>query len=144
MQIIKYLKRIIKCVLIFTSGIIAILGVLVGITIINTLLHQNKFRFENFETAEELIDYIKTNFPNGSDSKPLIDLLEGAGAKCNLVPEKHYSKADKEAGTCFLYHCSYNVGLLYFPQLMHYDVILRTDQNQKIMASTAGRYYAGP
>lgn len=144
MQVTRCLKRVVKCFLTFITGIVAVFGILVGITIINTLWHPNKFRFENFKTAEELINYIRINFPNGSDSQPLIYLLEGAGAKCNLISEKYYSRKDKEMDTRFLYDCTYNVGWLYYPQLIEYGITLRIDKNQKLIDFSVGRQYTGP
>lgn len=139
----KWIKKLLKYMLILIAGIISVIVILMGITIVNTNWHTKKFRFENFKTPEELIAYIKTNFPSGSDTKPLIDLFQNAGAKCRIIPEEYYSKKDKELVTHFLYNCTYNAGWLYHPQLTEYGVTIREDANQKLIDFAVSRGYGG-
>ena len=139
----KWIKKLLKCMPIFTAGIIGVVVVLIGITIVNTNWKTEKFRFENFKTDDELIAYIRNNFPNGSDSKPLINLLENAGAECELIPEQYYSKKDKELDTYVLYNCRYNVGWFYYPQLIEYGNSIRVDKNQKLINFAVSRAYGG-
>lgn len=137
------IKKMLKCFLIFIGVVVGIIAILVVITIINTNWHTDKFRFENFKTAEELIDYIKINFPNGSDGKPLMDLLKGAGAECELIPEEYYSKNTKEIGTHFRYQCFYSLGWLYWPTSMGFGVWISLDKNQKLIDFSVNREWMG-
>lgn len=126
--------------LIFIAGIIGIIVLLVGITIINTTGHTKKFRFENFKTAEELIEYIKTNYPNGTDGKSLIELLENSGAKCKIIPERYYSKNDKTMKPFYLYNCRYHTGWISLYPLTNYSVTLGLDEQEKVIYFSVGRH----
>lgn len=132
-----------KFLLIFIAGVTSVIVLLVVITIVNTNWRTEKFRFENFKTAEELREYIKINFPIGSHSKPLIDLLKHAKAEYEIVPEEDYSKEAKKLDTYYLYRFSYNTGWLYNPPLIEYIIALYLDQNQNLIDYWVGRENGG-
>lgn len=106
------------------------------------LYYKDKFRFEHFKTTEELILYIRANFPEGSDSFELVKVLKDAGAKCNKIKEDD-DDPKRDIGNPS-YQCIYNTGWLSYPPLTNYSLIIYKNQHERITSFYARRQYGGP
>ena len=123
------------------------LVIIIGIMYIGAFavdkMNKKPFRFEDFRSSEELILYINSKFPHGTDSSKLLGELKASGAKCKIIDKKYYAKGTPE--NCnIMYSCEYNTGWLSYPPLIDFIVTVYENQEGKIITFSVGRQYAGP
>lgn len=131
------MKRVIKGILI---GIILMVALVQANKFIHIekYIYANKFKFEKFTSPEQLIDFIKMEYPTGSDGWKFKDMLEEAGANCNLVKDESFRR--EISGTQFMYHCQYESGLITVSPLLYYSVTIYLGNNGKLLNFMVGRY----
>jgi hypothetical protein len=132
-------KLIIKNIFNYKIVILVLFICLCVCQVSSYLYYQNKFRFEHFQTAQELIAHLKINYPVGSDNSTLRKSLEEVGAKCEQV-RKEYISANDPIGTEAIVFCKYNTGWLSLTPLINYSVGIYLDINNKIIDIGVSRF----
>jgi len=97
------------------------------------------FRFQNFETAEQLQLYITDNFPTGSNAKFLLQKLKKGGATCKLIDKKYYDKSTPK-NTKEYYFCNYGHWEFSLDLLIGFTIDIYIEDNGKIINFYVGRH----
>jgi hypothetical protein len=89
------------------------------------------FKFEEFSSSQELKSFLEKNFPVGSSSEELINMLEVSGALCEVFI-KEQSQLTLPTGSDYSTQCRYEAKWLSLHPLSCYKVIVFSNINKKI------------
>ncbi len=123
----KKLLTLILVILIFRLG-----------SMITNVFDDRPFRFEDFESAEELKIFLEEKYPIGSDGDIAFKDLVSAGAECRVVSNENAPNDIKKYH--YIAWCEYSTGWISLPPKEQYQIIIMGNIKHEIREYSVGKY----
>ena len=107
--------------------------------IVREIFDDRPFKFESYKTELKLEEAVRENFSEGSNLYEVVKILEKSGAKCSIDKSDEAGYAYIHKGARYIATCSYRADLFSLNPLITYRIILQTDENYKLIHSSAMR-----